>query len=127
MPGERTGKFRWLIVKGTIDDFRVSGFRLWPVKAGGLFMPVRTEIRKAIGKKAGDHVRIKLALDDGQPEIPEALIQSLKFDARAEKAFYALSQDEIRSICSSIGRLAGTAQEKLIVSTLNRLAKAKSK
>jgi hypothetical protein len=123
MPGERTGKFRWLIVKGTVDNLRVRAFRLWPVKSGGLFMPIRAEIRRAIGKSAGDTVRVRLTLDDGRPGIPKALIESLKLDARAERAFYALPPEDIRSICSSIGRLAGTAREKLIVSTLDRLAK----
>lgn len=127
MRGKRTGKFRWLMVKGTIDNFRISGFRLWPVGSGGLFMPVRMEIRKAIGKKAGDTVRLKLAPDDGPPEIPGSLVESLKLDARAEKAFFALSADEMRGLCEKVRKAGSRGEAGAVADILDRLTRSRRK
>lgn len=58
-------------VRGTIDGFEISDYSLMPRGNGSLFLPVRAEIRKKIGKEEGDHVRVTLFKDDGVFQIPE--------------------------------------------------------
>src|SRR5665647_646920 len=52
--------FGWVKVKGTIDDYEINNYHLMPMGNGTLFIPVKAEIRKKIGKNEGDWVHIKL-------------------------------------------------------------------
>lgn len=52
--------FGWVKVKGRIDDYEFKSFHLMPMGNGKLFLPVKAEIRKKIGKKEGDWVTIVL-------------------------------------------------------------------
>lgn len=45
--------FGWVRVKGSIDDYPVSDFRLMPMGNGQLFFPVRADIRKKLKRKLG--------------------------------------------------------------------------
>lgn len=87
---ERTKPFGWLQVKGTIDNYALKGFNLAPAKGGGLFLPVKSEIRKAIGKEAGDYVKVVLYEDHSVFEVPHEIIDCLKLDERAYQKFMKL-------------------------------------
>ena len=52
--------FNQLRVSGQIDDFVLDNASLMSMGKGRLFLPVRAEIRKQIGKQAGDTVRLVL-------------------------------------------------------------------
>lgn len=52
--------FNQLRVSGQIDDFALDNASLMSMGKGRLFLPVRAEIRKQIGKQAGDTVRLVL-------------------------------------------------------------------
>lgn len=58
----KSGKknFGWAKVNAFIDDYELKNASLMPIKGGRLFIAVKAEIRKQIGKEAGDTVRIKL-------------------------------------------------------------------
>lgn len=86
---ERQKPFGWLKVKGTIDNYELKEFNLAPNK-GGLFMPVRSEIRKAIGKEAGDYVKVVLYEDHSVFVIPDEIIDCLKLDELAHQKFMKL-------------------------------------
>lgn len=51
-------------VFGSIDDYELAHFSLMPFGNGMMFFPVKSEIRKAIGKQQGDTVRLKLYSDE---------------------------------------------------------------
>ncbi len=55
--------FNWHKVTGHIDDYELKNAKLAPYGGGKLFLPVRAEIRKAIGKEAGDVVELVLFAD----------------------------------------------------------------
>lgn len=65
--------FGWVKVKGSIDNVVFRNYRLMPMGNGKLFLPVKAEIRKKIGKKEGDYVHIILYADNDHTEIPEEL------------------------------------------------------
>jgi hypothetical protein len=69
----KTGPFGWMKVRGNIDDFPIKNYKLMPMGNDRLFLPVKAEIRKKIGKKAGDIVKVVLYADETPLEIPEEI------------------------------------------------------
>lgn len=65
-----------------------------PMKEGTLFLPVKTEIRKKIGKEAGEYVKVVLYADHDPLEIPGELLMCLKEEPRAHKIFLSFSESE---------------------------------
>jgi len=65
--------FGWVRVKGSIDGFAIECAKLQPMGNGQLFFPVNAQIRKAIGKQAGDKVHITLFEDEISDQIREEL------------------------------------------------------
>ena len=86
--------FGWLKVTGRIDSYDLGQLRLMPVKGGGLFLPVKAAIRKAIGKEAGETVSVLLYADTRPYGIPEEIVQCLKFEEGAHDRFLQLSDSE---------------------------------
>jgi len=81
-------------IRGSIDGYEIRKYHLMPTKEGGLFLPVKTEIRKSIGKEAGDKVHIILYPDDEPLEVPEEMLLCLKDEPGAYKFFSTLSESE---------------------------------
>src|SRR5688572_12126407 len=50
-------------VKGKIDQHKISGIALFPMRGGGFIMTVNADMRKAIGKKHGAMVKLQLEED----------------------------------------------------------------
>lgn len=86
--------FGWVRVKGSIDDYPVSDFRLMPMGNGQLFFPVRADIRKKIKKEAGDTVRIVLYPFDVPSEIQKELHLCLQEDREALRFYETLSEKQ---------------------------------
>jgi hypothetical protein len=87
----KNARFGWVKVKGTIDHYAFRQFNLAPMGNGKLFFPVKAEIRKKIGKQAGDYVNITLYADDSVFEIPQEIIDCLHYEEKAYPKFIALS------------------------------------
>jgi hypothetical protein len=54
VPQSRNSPFGWVKVKGSIDNHEFKNYHLMPMGNGKLFLPVKSDIRKKIGKKEGD-------------------------------------------------------------------------
>jgi hypothetical protein len=116
--------FGMVKVKGTIDDFGISQYNLMPMGNGGLFLPVRAEIRKKIKKECGDLVMIILYPDNSVLETPDEFVLCLQDEPAALRFFTSLSESQrkwyLQWIYSAkkeetkISRMAGS---------INRLAK----
>jgi hypothetical protein len=119
---DKHAHFGWVKVKGSIDGFEIRNYNLMPMGNGQLFLPIRAEIRKKIGKKAGDWVNVILFSDNGPAEIPEEFMVCLMEDLDAHKAFISLSDGEQKKIIDWI-YLAKTDDKKVerMAETLNRL------
>lgn len=94
--------FGWIQVKGFVDSFELKGYRLMPMSSGNLFLPVRAEIRKKIGKKEGDWVHVVLYADDAPDDISEDLLLCLHDNEDAYSNFLKLSDAEQRAFVSYI-------------------------
>lgn len=92
IPQDIKRKFGMVKVKGRIDDYELMGYNLMPMGTGQLFLPVKAEIRKKIGKKEGDWVSIELYADNSALAIPEELIDCLKDEPKAYANFMKLGE-----------------------------------
>lgn len=89
---------------------------------GSLFLAVRAEIRKKIGKEAGDYVRVVLHRDDAPFRIPEAFKLRLQEEPGAYEAFTRHKQWEQRMCIKWIysAKREETVRER-IIKTIHRL------
>ena len=71
---DQSNPFGWVQVRGSIDGYPLEQYKLMPMGEGRLFLPVRAEIRKAIGKEAGDYVSVLLYHDPREVRIPAEII-----------------------------------------------------
>ena len=116
--------FGWVRVKGLIDSYEIKNYRLMPMGNGRLFLPVKAEIRKKIGKQEGDFVHLKLYADDSPREIPEELLLCLKDEAQAYQTFLSYPDGEQRAFIDWIysAKKEDTKVER-IARTIDKLAK----
>ncbi len=84
---DKHSPFGWVTVKGCIDSFEIKNYKLMPMGNGQLFLPVKSEIRKIIGKKEGDWVHVTLYADNAPIEVPEEFLDCLKEDQVAYNTF----------------------------------------
>ena len=91
---------------------------------GRLFLPVRAEIRKKIGKKEGDWVHVILFPDNEPLEIPEEMLLCLEDEPKALKFFNRLSDSEQKFYIQWVysAKKEETKIDRL-AKTINRLTK----
>lgn len=94
IPKENKAKFGWVQVSGSIDSFELKQYKLMPMGNGKLFLPVRAEIRKKIGKQEGDTVHVILYVDNTPSETPEEFLLCLEDDKKAKTFFEKLTDSE---------------------------------
>jgi hypothetical protein len=115
---DRKAPFGWVKVRGSIDGYAIKNFRLQPMGNGKLFLPVKAEIRKKIGKKEGDQVHVILYSDKDPTEIPEELLWCLQDHPTEYKTFLNYTDGEQKAFIdwiysaktdeTKIGRIAKT-------------------
>lgn len=122
----KNSAFGWVKVRVIIDGYEIKKYRLMPMGDGNLFLPVRSDIRKRIGKKDGDVVHIELYPDDGSPDVPEELRLCLSDEPRAATHFNSLSDDEKTAIIKWIfsPKKEDKKVERLVIA-INRLVNKK--
>lgn len=87
IPLDKKSPFGWVKVKGRIDHFAITGYHLMPDGKGNLFLPIKAEIRKKLGKAEGDSVRIVLFKDNDPIQLPEELRVCLAEDPHTLEVF----------------------------------------
>jgi len=91
---DKHNHFGWVRVKGSIDGYQFKAYHMLPMGSGSLFLPVKGEIRKKIGKQAGDYVHIILFLDNNPIEVPLEIQECLLDYPKAEGAFRKITEAE---------------------------------
>ena len=121
---DKHSPFGWVKVKGRIDNFEIKNYKLMPMGNGRLFLPVKADIRKKIGKKEGDWVNVVLFADNAPTEIPEEFLLCLKDDPTAYKTFLSYSDGQQKEFIDWIysAKTDNTKVER-ITETLRKLAK----
>lgn len=78
-------------VKGYLDDYSFEGKALMPMGAGKFIMPLKADIRKAIGKRIGAIIAIKMSTDDKPVRLNPELLQCLNDEPEAISFFKTLT------------------------------------
>jgi hypothetical protein len=113
--------FGWVPVRGTIDGYDIKQFKLWTMKTGNMFMPVKAEIRKKIKKEEGDWVNITLYHDDSPVVIPEEFLMCLLESPKAYEVFQSFRETSQKHYIDWI------YESKSVETRVNRMAKAVGK
>lgn len=118
--------FGWVKVKGHIDNFEIKNYKLMPMGNGRLFLPVKADLRKKIGKKEGDWVEVVLYADNAPTEIPQEFLDCLIEDQIAHMAFLSYTDGQQKEFIDWIysAKTDETKVERIAV-TLNKLFKQK--
>ncbi len=123
----KTAPFGWVKVKGSIDGFLIKSYRLMPMGNSRLFLPVKAEIRKKIGKKEGDFIKVVLFPDETPLEIPQELLECFANELpQVFQTFLSFSEGEQKAYLSWIyeAKKEETKAER-IASMMNRLIQNK--
>ncbi len=104
-------------VKGTIDNYVLNQYNLLPLKGNEMILPLKTEIRKAIGKGEGDCAEVVLYPDDSPYEIPEEILLCLLDAPKAYAFFETLSESNQKYYTDWI------VQAKQLETRANRIVK----
>jgi hypothetical protein len=78
-------------IKGWVETYEFKQFNLLPMSNGNMMLPLKSTVRKAIGKKEGDRVQVRLYLDKSPVDIPEEILDSLLEAPKAHEFFQSLS------------------------------------
>jgi len=120
---DKQAHFGLVKVKGTIDDYEISDYHLMPMGNGILFLPVKAEIRKKIGKNEGEWVHIKLYSQNLPTVVPDDFLLCLQDEPTAHKKFNALSQKEQKSLLDWIYAVKNDdTKVERIVQTIDKLS-----
>lgn len=122
---DRRSPFGWVKVKGSIDSYSFRNYRLQPMGNCKLFLPVKAEIRKKIGKQEGNRVHIVLYADNDPVEIPGELLLCLQDNPVAHQTFLGYTDAEQKAFIDWIysARTDDTKVER-IVRLLDKLEQA---
>ena len=77
-------------VKGKLDNYAIKAVALMPMGEGDFIMAINATMRKGIGKRKGDKVRVQLDADTKQPELCAELLECLSDEPAAEAYFNSL-------------------------------------
>lgn len=120
IPNTRDIKGKWgdLKVSGKIDNFEIKNKNLGPMKNADKKMALNSEIRKYIGKRAGDIVNVTLYLENQNKEkinMNEMIFECFK-DAEVLNIFKKLKIEEQNEIIQNINSTATENQkvEKIV-------------
>jgi len=77
-------------VKGTLDSHKISQVAMMPMGDGAFILPVNGKMRKAIGKKNGDKIKVVLEADDSKVILSHDMMACLRDEPGALAAFKKL-------------------------------------
>ncbi len=72
--------FGWQQVKGKINNYNFSQYKLMPMGNGNLFLPIKKEIRKTEKLTQGDKIEIEIYIDNSKHIIPIEIEETLKME-----------------------------------------------
>lgn len=77
-------------VKGKLDGHSIEKTAIIPMGGGDFIMPLNAAIRKAIGKREGAMLVVKIQEDKSELKLDEDLVACLEDDKKASEKFYAM-------------------------------------
>ena len=114
-------------VKGLIDKHPIKSVALVPIGGGIYIMPINATMRKAIAKKEGAMVQLKLELDNDVYQLNEMMMQCLQEFPEAKRKFEAMPRSHQNYYSKWVETAKAQAtQEKRIIQMISSLDKGLS-
>jgi len=111
-------------VKGSLDSHSISQVATIPMGEGNFILAINGVMRKAIGKKQGDKIKVTLEADDSKIILSPDLMTCLKDDPVALAAFKKLPGSHQKYFSRWIeSAKTSTTKTKRIVMTITALSK----
>lgn len=111
-------------VKGTLDSYIIKQVALVPMGEGNFIMALNGAMRKGIGKKQGDKIKVSLEADDSEFNFSEDFIACLHDDPAAYDFFQTLSGSHQKYFSKWIDSAKTSATKtKRIVMAITALSK----
>lgn len=111
-------------VRGKLDSHPIKQVALVPMGEGDFILAVNGTMRKAIGKKHGDKVKVELEADESQVILSRDLMACLKDDPPALAAFKKLPGSHQKYFSRWVeSAKTSTTKTKRIVMTITALSK----
>lgn len=119
---EKRSWFGMSKVRGNVDTFEISDYHLMPFGNGSLFLPVKSEIRKKIGKNEGDWVHVTLYSQDLPPVETEDFFTCLAEEPLAQQRYNAMPVTEQKKMLDWIYSVKNdTLRVERIALTIDKL------
>lgn len=87
----RPGNKKSFRVKGKLDKHAIKQMALLPMGAGNFILPLKADLRKAIGKKHGAQVLVCLTVDTSEFKLSDDFIACLEDEPKALAYFKTLT------------------------------------
>lgn len=111
-------------VKGKLDNYDIKRVSLLPVGGGKFIMPVNAVMRKALGKRQGAMLQVRLEADNSAFVFNKDFITCLKDEPEAKKFFESLTGSHQRYFSKWIDSAkTEPTRVKRITMAVNALAK----
>jgi hypothetical protein len=111
-------------VKGMLDSHAISQVATIPMGKGNFILAINGAMRKALGKKQGDKIKVTLEADDSKIVLSPDLMTCLKDDPLALAAFKKLPGSHQKYFSRWVeSAKTSTTKTKRIVMTLTALSK----
>ena len=124
IPKDEHAWFGWVKVKGSIDGYEIKNYHLMSMSNGIMFLPVKAEIRKKIGKNEGDWVHIILYSDQLPHVNHNDFMICLQDEPVAYKNFIKKQAEEQKTIIDWIYSAKNDELKvERIAETLNKLTR----
>jgi hypothetical protein len=111
-------------VRGSLDSHAIKQVAIMPMGEGSFILPINGTMRKAIGKKQGDKIKVMLEADDSKIILSPDLIACLKDEPGALTAFKKLPGSHQKYFSRWVeSAKTSTTKTKRIVMTITALTK----
>lgn len=118
------GKWGFLKVSGSIDDYKLEAKNLFTITGQDKLLSINSEIRKAIKKSGGDWVKVTLFLLSSNEQMTEKEILETFKESGVLIEFQKLPEDERNEILGKIiSQKAEEKQIKIILKYIEKLSK----
>ena len=101
----------WDKVGALFDDYEVAEIGLLSLGNGQRFLPVKAEIRKSIGKQAGDQIKLKIFALTMELNVRAEFLLCVEDDPEALKHFQSWKEQERDKYISWIEQGQSTEQQ----------------
>jgi hypothetical protein len=120
----KSGNKKSFRVKGKLDDYKISGMAILPMGGGSFIMPLNAAMRKAIHKRHGAMLKVKLEEDINPFQFNKDFMDCLSDDPAAKSFFETLPGSHQRYFSKWIDDAkTEPTRTKRIAMAVNALAK----